>query len=753
MTQRHTSSRHATTKLRARYRPPSLGGDIMSGSSRSRTKRLALVILVGTVLVVWQCHQLWSLSSLVLFSSPTAGLSSGLSSWSFLLDTAENTTTPKMDTAPQPPPRLRHKEQQEEVVRNSINPKNHDDELKVPPLSSRKGRSSVSASSSSTRLPNDDNDTIHGTTLPVAHCFYREYPIPPPASKTTTSLEFLPLLAEVFASPDRTHVLLVAESHENCHGHDRHNSRHLYSRHYPAAAAASVRHDPVAGRKYFDCVFELDGSRTTSLPLRSKDPTWRMRRLPFVLIACPIPRPLQSWVPLAGATQTHLFVSLQPHRAQDKTAAPRRPAQEAYTTTTTTSTSTNHSSRTGVQDPVLILRGNQTTNLLPRIAHIPICSHAWPTDDTRGHDEAVRMPELQNQSWTTNPPSHPNDPTNNNNNKHQKDRLTDAPPPCGGRPKYRVSLMTRVSLFYNRSKDGQPLYIHPLDIVAWLEYHVRLSLMDHVYLYDDTTTTANATTTNWIRNLCQPFIEAGLLTYIHYPKSDVTCNVGKRNFFTAQHIALNAALRRYESETEWMGHWDVDEFLVLPAHHQTLVANRATTTITNTSVETALWEEWFGSSNRYDEILFPRYSFGPCNNNHNNSGSNGAEKNPPAFALNMDTKSLCYLPGQVQNTKGLFRTQSVHYVFVHHAWSLQEDTSRLASSSRRIATHHVNTTRTGVLMAHLRDGTAAGTYFPEPSDAYFPNAVRTELKQHMRERFVNHITTWNRLLQWTPTIT
>ena len=670
-----------------------------------------------------------------------------------------------MDATPQSPPRLRHREEQGEVVRNSINPKNHDDELKVPPLSSRKGRSSVSASSSSTRLPNDDKDTIHATTLPVAHCFYREYPIPPPASKTTTSSEFLPLLAEVFASPDRTNVLLVAESHENCHAHDRYNSLHLFSRYIPAAAAAAFVHATWNTKQHVDCVFEVDGSRTPSWPLRSKDPTWwRTRRMPYILITCPIPRHLQSMVPRPGATQTQFFVSLHPHIRQDASQqeeenAAKQQTQEPYTTRTTT----KHFTRTILQDPVLI-RTNQTTTTttnhpddggtLPRIAHIPICSHAWPTTDTWNNSKSdinTTLLALRNQSWTLNQSLRPNG--HDNNKKQKNDQLT--PPTTRGRPKYRVSLMTRVSLLYNRSEDGQPLFIHPLDIVAWLEYHVRLSLMDHVYLYDDTTI-HNATTNRWIRHLCQPYIEAGLLTYIHYPKSDVTCNVGKRHFFTAQHIALNAALRRYESETEWMGHWDVDEFLVLPTHHQTLVANRTTTTTTtttNTSVETALWEEWFGS-NRYDEILFPRYSFGPCNNNHNHSGSKEADhENPPAFALSMDTKSLCYLPGQVQNTKGLFRTQSVHYVFVHHAWSLQEDTSRRASSSRRIATHRVNTTQTGVLMAHLRDGTAAGTYFPEPSDAYFPNAVRTELKKHMRERFVNHITTWNRLVHWTPTTT
>ena len=131
----------------------------------------------------------------------------------------------------------------------------------------------------------------------TAHCFFREYPIPPP---TAPQSSFLPLLADVFGSHDQTQVFLVVENHYNCHDHDHNNLAHLFS---------STTH----GNVTFDCVYEWDGSRVTSHPLLPFHtlPT-SYSRVPYILIQCPVPLHLQSRLPPSGATETNMFLSLQP---------------------------------------------------------------------------------------------------------------------------------------------------------------------------------------------------------------------------------------------------------------------------------------------------------------------------------------------------------------------------------------------------------------------------------------------------------
>ena len=80
-----------------------------------------------------------------------------------------------------------------------------------------------------------------------------------------------------------------------------------------------------------------------------------------------------------------------------------------------------------------------------------------------------------------------------------------------------------------------------LYVKEWIDYHI-LAGIDHFYLYD------NESTDN-VKEILQPYIDNGLVTYEFYP--------GK----IPQMAAYNSAIKKYRFEAEYLAFIDLDEFI------------------------------------------------------------------------------------------------------------------------------------------------------------------------------------------------
>ena len=151
----------------------------------------------------------------------------------------------------------------------------------------------------------------------------------------------------------------------------------------------------------------------------------------------------------------------------------------------------------------------------------------------------------------------------------------------GPSKKYFVSLVTRMTSSYrpnamHKMKDvkSQQMVLEAQNVVSWVEYHLAIGF-DHFYIYDNDENQKNA-----LFDILRAYIDNGIVTYIWFPYEDCIRDhtVSTKEDFTdkgaqlriGQYVAGNAALRRYAHQTEYMAHWDVDEYLVLPKKSPTV---------------------------------------------------------------------------------------------------------------------------------------------------------------------------------------
>ena len=84
----------------------------------------------------------------------------------------------------------------------------------------------------------------------------------------------------------------------------------------------------------------------------------------------------------------------------------------------------------------------------------------------------------------------------------------------------------------------------------WIEYHLMMGV-DHFYLYDNNSS-------DGFENVIGPYLQLGFLTLIPWPKEH------------SQVEGYEDCIRRFQSESDWIGFIDVDEFLV-PVKEESLV--------------------------------------------------------------------------------------------------------------------------------------------------------------------------------------
>ena len=93
-------------------------------------------------------------------------------------------------------------------------------------------------------------------------------------------------------------------------------------------------------------------------------------------------------------------------------------------------------------------------------------------------------------------------------------------------------------------------------IKEWLEYH-RLIGVDKFIIYD------NNSTDN-LKEILRPYIDAGVVDYIFYPKTQAEFEKKKKKaeYWAFQAYAYNDAIKKYRNKSKWIGFIDIDEFIV-----------------------------------------------------------------------------------------------------------------------------------------------------------------------------------------------
>lgn len=458
----------------------------------------------------------------------------------------------------------------------------------------------------------------------LSHCFFREYERPDDVHSG------LPFVGEVFATYDRSHVFVAAEGRKFC------QKKFAQAHEFYSTNNRTVQ---------FRCIFESDGSVTMSEPVHARSPF--RNAFGFVPILCPIPQHLSDSLPVSGARWTRAHLTLE-----------------------------------STMDLVTGQSFVDGKNFRPpRLSHLPICSHAWPseTDEFRISSAALQ------------------------------------------KKKHTFSVMTRISLSYLRGLGNHELLsVSEHDFRTWMEYHLAIGV-EHFYIYDDSPNPKNSSLRSW----CKEYMADGLITYVHYPYEDILCDDEPMTgaiMYAGQVVSTNAALRRYENETEWMGHWDVDEFLYIDG-----VSN---------ATSMGMFLKQYGGNDYWDEISFQRPTYGVCTvdelenatSSNNNNNNFVAQPSSPKTIITPDRHSsnvtgvqplvfermLCWRKNPIP--KAIYRTNSVLHFRVHKTIMVRRhDNNRTLPQIRRnpipFALGH---------LAHFQQGNRTGMTFQEPSTSFEP---------------------------------
>jgi len=95
-------------------------------------------------------------------------------------------------------------------------------------------------------------------------------------------------------------------------------------------------------------------------------------------------------------------------------------------------------------------------------------------------------------------------------------------------------------------------------IKEWIEYH-RLIKVDHFYIYDDRST-------DNIKQVLQPYIDAGIVSLYYWNNNKTVAEdlVIEHPLYTRnQRFCIADCIYHHQQETDWIGVWDVDEFLYI----------------------------------------------------------------------------------------------------------------------------------------------------------------------------------------------
>jgi hypothetical protein len=210
---------------------------------------------------------------------------------------------------------------------------------------------------------------------------------------------------------------------------------------------------------------------------------------------------------------------------------------------------------------------------------------------------------------------------------------------------YEISLATRLLTSYHRDGfkesivEEESIAITKIMVIAWLEYHLAIGIQQF-YIFDSDHR-EHGELEQWL----QPYMDRKLVTYVWFPPNhdcvrdfEVDKDKDGTQLRIGQYVTMNGALRRYSDQTKWMGHWDVDEYFVLPKGTKTIQE-----LVTN-----------MDDSPDIDSFRFQDVPYSVCN---------GASIHPGMLP---SERARCY--GEVTTQpKSIMKTEKTLYFLVHNS--------------------------------------------------------------------------------------
>ena len=216
--------------------------------------------------------------------------------------------------------------------------------------------------------------------------------------------------------------------------------------------------------------------------------------------------------------------------------------------------------------------------------------------------------------------------------------------------KHKLSVFTRLASSYRATLGNETLYVNPEQVVAWVEYHLRIGF-EHVFIYDNDDEEHGP-----FENIFRPYIDAGLVTYVWFPFKDCTLDYdvwdepaspwfknGTVNF-VGQYAAGNSVLHRYAHKTEYLAHFDIDEYIVLPPRSDDV-------------------KELLVFYSEYDGIMFSETIFSVCNGTRVTKDMLDVKG---AQCYNARKPKCNQYMGTCSHYKSIMKTETVFQFFAHY---------------------------------------------------------------------------------------
>jgi hypothetical protein len=271
-----------------------------------------------------------------------------------------------------------------------------------------------------------------------------------------------------------------------------------------------------------------------------------------------------------------------------------------------------------------------------------------------------------------------------------------------------VSMMTKIKSHYTTHEvhERKEVTIDPILVISWIEHHLLVGF-EHFYIFDN-----DPEPHGMLEKTLMPYIDSGVVTYIWYPLEDCTVDyrtkkkwVGER-FTISQGAANMGALRRYEHLTTYMGHFDIDEYIVLPecvSNIQSLIREKEKYDSLN------IRPTWFGECEDQSSTTTPSQDEGGLSLPFENYQCSSYDRTPP---------------------KSIMRTDRILAVFVHIPTA--------SVDLKPLRMHHI----CDVTLAHFRK--RRGRDEIDPTFTYVH-----DVRKRYRNAMVDRIGAYQQLLQAT----